>query len=95
MPPSVPFIDLSLFESADAPLLVAIRQTDQDVRDTPSHSHSAGQLLGSAQGLLSVSCGNSSWAVPATHAMDHFRGGRCMSRSAVVMICRMHRARCA
>ena len=67
--PPIPFVALSLLESAELPLLVAIEQTDRDVRDSPPHSHAAGQLLGSARGLLSVSCGNSSWVVPATHAM--------------------------
>lgn len=55
--------------SAEEPLLLAVAQKSGAVRMTRRHRHARGQLLGAAQGLLSVDAGNSRWVVPATHAV--------------------------
>jgi AraC-like DNA-binding protein len=55
--------------SAEEPLLLAVAQQSGAVRMTRRHRHARGQLLGAAQGLLSVDAGNSRWVVPATHAV--------------------------
>lgn len=52
----------------DGPILVVARR-EGEVRDTASHTHAAGQLIGSLAGLLSVTTPAGSWVVPATHAI--------------------------
>ncbi len=55
--------------SAKEPLLLAVAGRSGAVRVTRRHHHARGQLLGAAQGLLSVDAGDSRWVVPATHAV--------------------------
>jgi len=62
-------IPLEQASSAGEPLLLAVAQQSGTVRMTRRHRHARGQLLGAAQGLLSVDAGNSRWVVPATHAV--------------------------
>lgn len=53
----------------NAPLIVAVSQSNQYSRVTPQHQHAAGQLLGTLHGLLSVETPHNHWVVPATHAV--------------------------
>ena len=62
-------IPIEQASSAGGPLLLAVAQQSGAVRMTRPHRHARGQLLGAAQGLLSVDAGNSRWVVPATHAV--------------------------
>jgi AraC-like DNA-binding protein len=55
--------------SAKEPLVLAVARQSGGVRVTLRHRHARGQLLGAAQGLLSVDGGGSRWVVPATHAV--------------------------
>ncbi len=64
-----PLIPLSLIEEATTGSIFVVEQSDDDARDTASHSHDAGQLIGSLAGLLSVTTESGSWVVPATHAI--------------------------
>jgi AraC-like DNA-binding protein len=63
-----PLVNPALLLSADPPDLLAVEQADADVRDRSAHSHSAGQLLGSTRGLLTIYA-DGCWVVPATHAI--------------------------
>ena len=53
----------------NAPLIVAVSQSNQYSRVTPQHQHAGGQLFGAMRGLLSVETPNNHWVVPATHAV--------------------------
>ena len=64
-----PLISPQQAQSADGPFLIAVEQTGEDVRVTPSHNHARGQLLGALHGLLSVGVDNQQWVVPAIHAV--------------------------
>lgn len=66
---SAPLVPPGLIEAASIGPIFVVEQSDDDVRDTASHSHDAGQLIGSLAGLLSVTTGSGSWVVPATHAI--------------------------
>jgi len=64
-----PLISPQQAQSAHGPFLIAVEQTGDDVRVTPSHGHARGQLLGALRGLLSVGVDNQQWVVPAIHAV--------------------------
>jgi AraC-like DNA-binding protein len=49
--------------------MIAVERSEEGVRDNGAHHHSAGQLLGSAIGLLTVSTERGNWVVPATHCV--------------------------
>jgi AraC-like DNA-binding protein len=49
--------------------MVAFEGSEEGVRDNGAHHHRAGQLLGSTNGLLSVSTSRGNWVVPATHCV--------------------------
>ncbi len=66
---SIDLISPSLATSTDGPALLAVTLQTGEVRATRRHRHARGQLLGAAQGLLSVDAGSSRWVVPATHAV--------------------------
>jgi len=59
----------NLASTADGPPLLAVAQQSGEVRVTRRHKHARGQLLGAANGLLSVDAGTGRWVVPATHAV--------------------------
>jgi AraC-like DNA-binding protein len=63
-----PLVNPALLLSAELPVLIAVEQSDAHVRNRSAHSHSAGQLLGSTHGLLTITA-EGSWVVPATHAI--------------------------
>jgi len=68
----------SLAQAEDDPLLIAVIRREDDARDTASHSHARGQLLGALHGLLSVHTEDGQWVVPAIHAVwipPHHRHG--------------------
>lgn len=65
----ISLISPDLASSTDDPLLIAVARQSDAVRTTRRHRHTRGQLLGAAQGLLSVDAGDSRWVVPATHAV--------------------------
>lgn len=58
-----------LASSSQGPPLYAVISRSNSVRETATHRHARGQLLGATQGLLSVEGDNSRWVVPATHAV--------------------------
>lgn len=62
-------ISADLAASPDGPLLFAALQDSGPARTTRRHSHARGQLLGAAQGLITVDVRDSLWVVPATHAV--------------------------
>jgi len=64
-----PLLPLSLAASDEGPALFAVISQSGVVRETPSHNHARGQLLGAEHGLLTVDAGNCRWVVPATHAV--------------------------
>jgi AraC-like DNA-binding protein len=64
-----PLVPPSLVEAANIGPIFVVEQSDDRVRDTASHAHDAGQLIGSLAGLLSVATASGSWVVPATHAI--------------------------
>ncbi|QTD44105.1 AraC family transcriptional regulator [Ottowia testudinis] len=66
---SDPMIPPAQTADARGPLLLAVVRRSGAVRVTRRHRHARGQLLGAAQGLLSVNAGGSRWVVPATHAV--------------------------
>ena len=66
---SADLISPDLASSTGGPPLLAVQQQTGEVRATRRHRHARGQLLGAAQGLLSVDAGHSRWVVPATHAV--------------------------
>lgn len=66
---SLPLVAPDFAEMARAGPILAIEQRQADVRDTASHAHAPGQLIGSLTGLLSITTTNGSWVVPATHAI--------------------------
>lgn len=66
---SKPLISNVQAASESGPLLLAAVCRSDELRSTPRHRHSRGQLLGSVQGLVSVDAGRCRWVVPATHAV--------------------------
>jgi len=64
-----PLIPPDQASSAHGPPLLVVTRQSGAVRVTRSHRHARGQLIGAAQGLLSVDAGHSRWVVPATHAV--------------------------
>ncbi|WP_459614251.1 AraC family transcriptional regulator [Bordetella sp. 2513F-2] len=66
---TIPLISPDVASSLDGPPLVAVSRQSGTVRVTRRHRHARGQLLGAAQGLLSVDAGDHRWVVPATHAV--------------------------
>ena len=66
---SAPLIPPGLIKAASIGPIFVIEHSDDDVRDTASHSHDTGQLIGSLAGLLSITTESGSWVVPATHAI--------------------------
>ncbi len=66
---SDPMIPPAQAADAGGPPLLAVLRRSGEVRVTHRHRHARGQLLGAAQGLLSVDADNSRWVVPATHAV--------------------------
>lgn len=66
---SDPMIPLAQAAATEGPLLQAVTKQSRSERVTRRHQHARGQLLGAAQGLLSVDAGSSRWVVPATHAV--------------------------
>lgn len=65
--------DAPYLDDVDAMLvgrtLVAFEEAQEGVLDNGLHHHKAGQLLGSARGLLSVVSDGGHWVVPATHCV--------------------------
>ena len=64
-----PLIALPLPDTDDAPLLIAVQTRAPDVRETASHHHARGQLLGATHGLLTLGTAAGQWVVPAIHAV--------------------------
>lgn len=64
-----PLIALPLLDADDAPLLIAVQTRASDVRETASHHHARGQLLGATRGLLTLGTAAGQWVVPAIHAV--------------------------
>lgn len=66
---SQPLVPPDLIEAARIGRILAVEQRGAETRDTASHAHAPGQLIGSLAGLLSVTAASGSWVVPATHAI--------------------------
>ncbi|WP_199054635.1 helix-turn-helix domain-containing protein [Aquitalea sp. ASV15] len=64
-----PMIPPAQAADASGPLLLAVGHHSSEVRVTSLHHHARGQLLGAAQGLLSVDAANTRWVVPASYAI--------------------------
>lgn len=64
-----PLVPSDLAEAARAGSILVVEQREGEVRDTASHVHAPGQLIGSLAGLLSITAPSGSWVVPATHAI--------------------------
>lgn len=47
----------------------AFERHERRISDGEPHRHALGQLVGSSQGLITVSCDEGSWVVPATHGI--------------------------
>lgn len=62
-------INSSILQSKEMPLLTVIQRHDPQPRITEPHRHSAGQLLGAINGLLTVTLPEGQWVVPATHVV--------------------------
>lgn len=58
-----------LVTSPEGPYLAAAELTQSEARETPSHSHARGQLMGALSGLVSVGLDKQHWVVPAIHAI--------------------------
>ena len=65
----IPLTSVEAAESSAGPVLFARGLKTEDVRITPRHQHSRGQLLGTYQGLLSIDSGDNQWVLPVTHAI--------------------------
>ncbi|WP_260600194.1 AraC family transcriptional regulator [Sphingomonas endolithica] len=66
---TMPLVAPDIAEVARTGPILVIEQRKGDLRDTPSHTHAPGQLIGSLAGLLSVTAQDGSWVVPVTHAI--------------------------
>jgi AraC-like DNA-binding protein len=66
---SKPLVPPTLLDAMRAGPILVVARREVEVRDTASHTHAAGQLIGSLAGLLSVTTPTGSWVVPATHAI--------------------------
>ncbi|WGS53716.1 helix-turn-helix transcriptional regulator [Paraburkholderia sp. D15] len=66
---SQPIIRADLVISPDGPFLAAAELTEKEARNTSSHSHARGQLMGALSGLVSVGLDKQQWVVPAIHAI--------------------------
>ncbi|MDR5874631.1 helix-turn-helix transcriptional regulator [Vreelandella gomseomensis] len=66
---TLPMIPPELASSEEAPIIMSVIKRSNDVRETGSHCHSRGQLLGATHGLISIDAGECRWVVPATHGV--------------------------
>lgn len=66
---SKPLIDPPLAQATGLATLIAVKQIDPLRRETPSHSHARGQLLGALRGLLTVGTDRGQHLVAATQAI--------------------------
>ena len=57
------------FASSPAPWLSAVVQMPGRSRSTRRHSHARGQVIGAADGLITVEVRDGRWVVPAMHAV--------------------------
>lgn len=64
-----PLIRPDLVISQAGPFLAAAELTQKEARETASHSHARGQLMGALSGLVSVGVEAQQWVVPAIHAI--------------------------
>ncbi|CAM2155939.1 AraC family transcriptional regulator [Pararobbsia alpina] len=64
-----PLIRPDLVLSSGGPFVAAAALTQRDARETASHSHARGQLMGALSGLVSVGVNRQQWVVPAIHAI--------------------------
>jgi len=62
-------LDPAVLELPNGPLLIAAAGSQENELQSELHRHRRGQLLGSTQGLLSVSLESTVWIVPAIHAI--------------------------
>ncbi|TDV05549.1 AraC family transcriptional regulator [Paraburkholderia caballeronis] len=66
---NTPIIRADLVTSSDGPFVAAAELTQRESRETSSHSHPRGQLMGALNGLVSVGVNRQQWVVPAIHAI--------------------------
>lgn len=64
-----PLIRPDLVTSQAGPFLAAAELTQKAARETDSHSHARGQLMGALSGLVSVGVETRQWVVPTIHAI--------------------------
>jgi AraC-like DNA-binding protein len=64
-----PFVDPDRVALLGRGNILVVERREAIVRDTAAHSHAPGQLLGSAEGLMSVATPRGRFVVPATHAV--------------------------
>lgn len=68
---STPLFSSDLAEATRASSILAVERREDTMRDTASHAHALGQLIGSLAGLLSVTAPHGSWVVPATDELTY------------------------
>jgi len=66
---SQPLLDPARTDSETGPDVIAVHCSMDDIRNTPSHRHARGQLIGALGGLLTIDTAEGRMVVPPSHAI--------------------------